>query len=106
MAETAEEISVDPQTQLPPPREVLNAAMNEFVQVRVEGMARTGLDPAATAVNLSVMGIQVQALLELLMGAEIVSESEFAGACAAVAMRQTERLRQQSPKIEIATALG
>ena len=78
-----------------PPQDVMRIAMTEFMKARLAQLKRDGIDPAATACNLSLFGVQFEALVSLLIDNGAFTRDQFQSALANSAGRLATAMNEQ-----------
>ena len=77
------------------PTEAMHLAMKAFMQARMGQLKRDGLDPAATAVNLSMFGLQFENLVSMLIDRGVFTRDEFQTALSNTASRMATAMQEQ-----------
>lgn len=78
-----------------PPQDVMRLAMSEFMKARFAQLRRDGVDPSLTAVNVSLFGVQFEALASLLIDAGVFTRDQFQSALANSAGRLATAMNEQ-----------
>ena len=77
------------------PTETMHLAMKAFMQARVGQLQRDGIDPAATAINVSMFGLQFENLVSMLIDRGVFTRDEFQTALSNTASRMATAMQEQ-----------